>query len=76
MQGSWDTEPVYKSYDGLSTQVPVGIEQGLKHPSSIHCDELISMLKSRLTGFVGSLQSDKRRELNRALKIALDLEDI
>jgi len=68
--------PVYTSYDGLSTQVPVGIEQGLKHPSSIHCDELISMLKSKLTDFVGSLQNDKRRELNRALKIALDLEDI
>jgi len=34
------------------------------------------MLKSTLTDFVGSLQNDKRRELNRALKIALDLEDI
>ena len=68
--------PVYTSYEGLSTQVPIGVEQGLKHPSSIHCDELISLLKSKLTDFVGSLQSDKRRELNRALKIALDLEDV
>lgn len=25
--------PVYTSYDGLSTQVPVGIEEGLKHQS-------------------------------------------
>ena len=34
--------PVYSSYDGLSTQVPVGIDEGLKHESSIYCDELVS----------------------------------
>lgn len=27
--------PVYSSYDGLSTQVPVGIDEGLKHDSSL-----------------------------------------
>jgi mRNA interferase MazF len=67
--------PVYSSYEGLSTQVPIGTEQGLKHPSGIHCDELVSLSKSKLTDFVGSLPHDKRRALNRALKIALDLED-
>ena len=40
--------PVYSSFDGLSTQVPVGIDQGLKHESSVHCDELISILKTSL----------------------------
>lgn len=68
--------PIYTSYHGLSTQVPVGFEQGLKHPSSIHCDELISLSKSKLTDFVGSLPSDKRRALDQALKIALDLDNI
>jgi mRNA interferase MazF len=37
--------PVYSSFDGLSTQVPVGTDQGLKHESSIHCDELVSIPK-------------------------------
>lgn len=66
--------PIYSTYDGLSTQVPVGIEEGLKHASSIHCDELISMPKSMLTDFIGSLSSGKMRELNDALKNALELD--
>ena len=41
--------PVYTTYEGLSTQVAVGIEEGLKHDSGIHCDELISLPKSMLT---------------------------
>lgn len=40
--------PIYTAYDGLSTQIRVGIDEGLKHESSIHCDELISIPKSRL----------------------------
>jgi mRNA interferase MazF len=65
--------PVYSSYDGLSTQVKVGIEEGLKHESSIHCDELVSIPKSSLRNFVGSLSPDKIYQLNEALRIALDL---
>ena len=37
---------VYSAHDGLSTQVLIGIDEGLKHDSSIHCDELISLPKS------------------------------
>ena len=51
----------------------VGVDQGLKHDSSIHCDELISLPKSLLTNFVGSLSPNKIEELNRALSIALDI---
>jgi mRNA interferase MazF len=67
--------PVYTTYDGLSTQVPVGIEEGLKHDSSIHCDELISIPKSALTNFVASLSHSKMESLNQALMIALDLSE-
>jgi mRNA interferase MazF len=63
--------PVYSSFDGLSTQVPVGVDEGLKHASSIHCDELISIPKSALTAFIGTLPSDKLAALNRALAIAV-----
>jgi mRNA interferase MazF len=65
--------PVYSRRDGLATQVDVGIEQGLKHDSSVHCDELVSLLKSQLTNYSGSLPFDKVLELDRALAIALDL---
>ena len=67
--------PVYSAFDGLSTQVMVGINEGLKYKSSIHCDELISLPKSVLTNFIGSLTSDKLEDLNDALKAALDLND-
>ena len=58
----------------LSTQVPIGVEEGLKSDSSIHCDELVSLPKSILTNFLGSLSDGKVLELNQALKLALDLE--
>ena len=51
--------PIYSAYDGLSTQVPVGVDEGLKHDSSIHCDELVSLPKSVLTNFVGTLSGQK-----------------
>jgi len=67
--------PVYSAHDGISTQVFVGIDEGLKHDSSIHCDALMSLPKSMLNNFVGSLASAKIRELNQALKVALELEE-
>jgi mRNA interferase MazF len=67
--------PIYTTYDGLSTQIPVGISEGLKHDSSIHCDELISIPKSMLSDFIGTLSWIKIDELKRALLIALDIED-
>jgi mRNA interferase MazF len=65
--------PVYSKHDGLSSQVRVGIDEGLKHESSIHCDELVTIPKSKLTNFIGSLSEEKLLELNEALKIALDI---
>jgi len=68
--------PIYSSVDGLSTQVPVGIDDGLKHDSSIHCDELVSLPKSSLTHYIGTLRSDKIEALNQALFIAVGLNPI
>jgi len=68
--------PVYSTHDGLSTQVMVGVNEGLKHDSSVHCDELVSLPKSLLTNFVGTLSPQKTEELNRALSIALDIRDL
>ena len=65
--------PVYSAYDGLETQVVVGPPEGLKHESSLHCDELVSLLKSSLTDYVGSLSGAKLSELDRALRVALAL---
>jgi mRNA interferase MazF len=66
--------PVFSNGEGLSTQVAVGLEEGLKQPSWIMCDNLMSVRKSDLTQFLGSLSRAKLGELNRALKVALELE--
>lgn len=65
--------PVYTRYDGLATQVEVGVDQGLKHNSSIHCDELVSLQKRQLTDYVGALSGKEMIELDFALAVALDL---
>ena len=65
--------PVFTSGAELSTQLSIGPDEGLKHPSWIMCDNLVSMRKSELTNFVASLSGPKLAELDRALKMAFDL---
>ena len=67
--------PVYSTHDGLSTQVLVGVDEGLKRDSSIHCDELISLPKSVLTQYLGALSPSKAEALNHALRMALDIPE-
>ncbi len=66
--------PILTRGHGFSTQVSVGIDEGLKHESCILCDNLVSLRKVQLTRFVGSLARSKLEELDRALKMALALE--
>ena len=63
--------PVYTNYRGLSTQVEVGINEGLKHDSAVFCDDLISLPKRILTNYIGNLSAAKMEEINTALRIAL-----
>lgn len=65
--------PVFSNGQGLSTQVALGPDHGLKHESWIMCDNLVSLRKTDLTDYVGSLPAPKLSELERALKMALDL---
>jgi len=66
--------PVMSRRDGLATQVDIGIDEGLRHESSIHCDALVSLPKSALTDYVGRLSLERAADLHRALCIALDVE--
>jgi mRNA interferase MazF len=65
--------PVYTRRDGLATQVEVGMENGIKHESSIHCDALVSLPKAALTDYVSSLAPARVRALDQALRVALAL---
>ena len=65
--------PVYSTRHGLATQVDVGLNGGLRHDSSVHCDELVSLRKSQLTQFVGTFDTTKLKCLDDALMVALGL---
>ena len=65
--------PVYTETLGLKSEVPIGSDDGLPRESSIRCDFLTLMMKSKLTSFVLTLSHEKQRELNHALAYALDL---
>jgi mRNA interferase MazF len=66
--------PVYSARHGLASQVPVGPDEGLRHESSVHCDELVSLPKSMLTHFVGRLSPAGLASLDRALVAALGID--
>jgi mRNA interferase MazF len=65
--------PVMTEGQGLATQLSIGIDDGMKHESWVHCDDLRSMRKSELTRYVGSIAPEKMRRLDHALSVALDL---
>lgn len=66
--------PIHTRRDGLATQVEVGVDEGLKHDSSIHCDALVSVQKGVLTDYIGTLAHPRLRALDAALRVALALE--
>jgi len=67
--------PINTSGVGLSTEVKVGVDEGLKHDSVINCDQITRLEKTMLTDYVGALSPAKLRELRSALVVALDIED-
>ncbi len=67
--------PIFTTRAGIETQVPVGVHEGLKHDSAVHCDELVSLPKAALTDYLGTLSSVKMEDLNRSLRVALAIED-
>lgn len=50
------------------------MEDGVLHHSSIHCDALVSLPKSALTNYLGTLSDEKIAALDNALRVALHLE--
>ena len=66
--------PICSKNENIQTQVEVGVDEGLKHDSAVYCDNLISLPKTMLTDYIGSLPAAKMDEINTALRIALAVE--
>jgi mRNA interferase MazF len=67
--------PINTSGVGLATEVEVGVDEGLKHPSVINCDQISRLEKSMLTDYVGVLSPGKLMHLRTALQLAFDIGD-
>jgi mRNA interferase MazF len=56
---------------GSPTEVPVGVEEGLKHPSCANLANVHTVKKSDLRRYVGVVGRDKMQEVCRAIAVAL-----
>ena len=62
--------PITSTIHGAPSEVPAGVEEGLKKQSAINLDHVQTVDKNRLKRFVGTVGSAKMREVCRALAIA------
>ena len=67
--------PITSSIHGVPSEVPVGIDEGLKGQSAVNLDNVQSVERSKLTNFVGSLDAAKMQAVCRALAIAVGCAD-
>ena len=67
--------PVYSQILGIRSEVELGTDDELPRESAVRCDFLTLVFKQRLTHFVGTLSVAKLKELDRALRYALDLSE-
>lgn len=62
--------PITSSAHGAPSEVPVGIEDGLKHESVINLDQVQTVDQTKLHHFVGTVGHEKMDAVCRALLIA------
>ncbi|WP_138757549.1 type II toxin-antitoxin system PemK/MazF family toxin [Modestobacter altitudinis] len=68
--------PITSTIRGLSTEVPVGHDNGLDHPSVVSCDDVVTVPVTALGRQIGRLLPDQETALTAALHAAFDLDDL
>jgi mRNA interferase MazF len=67
--------PITRTVRGIRSEVEVGTVEGLPASSVIGCDNVFTVPKAMLDARpVGHLAPDKRADLDRALRYALDIQ--
>lgn len=66
--------PITTSVRGLSTEVAVGPDNGIDHPSVISCDNIATIEVADLGRKIGRLLPAQEVLLSRAIAAAFDLE--
>src|SRR6476620_3475910 len=65
--------PITSTAKGLSTEVPVGPENGIDHASVINCDNIATVDHTSIGSRVGYLTIEQEAKLAQAMRIAFDL---
>jgi mRNA interferase MazF len=66
--------PITSTVKGLSSEVPVGRENGLEQPSAISADNVVTIPAALLGRVVGHLSDAQERRLAVAIVLAYDLD--
>lgn len=66
--------PITSTIRGLSTEVPVGVANGLGQPSVVACDHVTTIPKNALGSQIGLLLDDQEKDLSDAIRAAFDLD--
>lgn len=68
--------PITSTARGLSTEIPVGADNGLDRPSVVSCDNVVTVPASALGRQIGRLLPEQEPALTAALHAAFDLEEL
>lgn len=66
--------PITTTIRGLSTEVPVGVPNGLVGPSVVSCDNVTTIPTSALGEQIGVLLDRQEQTLSDAIRAAFDLD--
>lgn len=66
--------PITTSVRGISTEVPLSVENGLAGPSVASCDNITTIPKSVLGDPIGMLLDRQEPVLSEAIRAAFDLD--
>lgn len=66
--------PVTSTVKGLSSEVPVGVENGLEHDCVVSLDNVVTVPVGALGRTIGHLLAVQEAQLARAVVLAYDLD--
>jgi mRNA interferase MazF len=66
--------PITSTIRGLSTEVLVGVANGLEQPSVVACDHVTTIPEHALGAQIGRLLGDQEQALSGAIRAAFDLD--
>lgn len=68
--------PITSTVRGLSTEVAVGLDNGLDHPSVVSCDNILTIPTSALGRQIGRLLPEQEPTFTAALHAAFDVDEL